>query len=75
MGDRLDDLFLRFQIKGFMPIEIPELVKDILDIMDNRELRTITTFDQELEELGWGINIMDNTTYELITSLAEGNVT
>jgi hypothetical protein len=74
MGDRLNDLFLRFQIKGFMPIEIPELVKDILDIMDNRELSTITTFDQELEELGWGINIMDNTTYELITSLAEGNV-
>ena len=65
---------MSFQIKGFMPIEIPELVKDILDIMDNRELCTITTFDQELEELGWGINIMDNTTYELITSLAEGNV-
>ena len=74
MGDRLNDLFLRFQIKGFMPIEIPELVKDVLDIMDNRELSTITTFDQELEELGWGVNIMDNTTYELITSLAEGNV-
>ena len=74
MGDRLNDLFLRFQIKGFMPIEIPELVKDILDIMDNRELCTITTIDQELEELGWGINIMDNTTYELITSLGEGHI-
>jgi len=65
---------LRFQIKGFMSIEIPELVKDVLDIMDNRELSTITAIDQELEELGWGLNIMDNTTYELITSLVEGNV-
>ncbi|MBW2573751.1 MAG: hypothetical protein JRE61_15900 [Deltaproteobacteria bacterium] len=74
MGDRLNDLFLRFQIKGFMPIEIPELVKDVLDIMDNRELSTITAIDQELEELGWGLYIMDNTTYELITSLVEGNV-
>jgi len=74
MGDRLNDLFLRFQIKGFMSIEIPELVKDVLDIMDNRELSTITAIDQELEELGWGLNIMDNTTYELITSLVEGNV-
>ncbi|MGA9177543.1 MAG: hypothetical protein WBZ05_09885 [Desulfobacterales bacterium] len=74
MGNRLNDLFLRFQTKGFMPIEIPELVKDVLDIMNHRELCTITTFDRELEELGWGINIMDNTTYELITSLVEGNV-
>jgi len=74
MEDRLNDLFLRFQKKGFMPIEIPGLVKDLLDIMDNIEICTITTIDQELEELGWGINIMDNTTYELITSVVESNV-
>jgi len=74
MEDRLNDMFLRFQIKGFMPIEIPKLVKDVLDIMDNREFCMITTIDQELEELGWGINIMDNTTYGVITSLLEGHV-
>ena len=74
MEDRLNNLFLRFQKKGFMPIEIPGLVKDVLDIMDNLEICTITTIDQELEELGWGINIMDNTTYELITSVVESNV-
>ena len=74
MEERLSDLFLRFQIKGFMPIEIPELVKDVFYLMENQERCTITTIDQELEELGWGINIMDNTTFELITSLAEGNV-
>jgi len=74
MGDRLSDLFLRFQIKGFMPIEIPELVKDVLDIMDHRELCTMATIDQELEELGWGVSIMDNATYELITSVVESNV-
>ena len=74
MGDRLSDLFLRFQIKGFMPIEIPELIKDVLNLMENQKICTITAVDQELEELGWGINIMDNATYELITSLLEGNV-
>ena len=74
MGDRFNDLFLRFQTKGFMPIEIPELVKDVLDIMDHREPCTMATIDQELEELGWGISIMDNSTYELITSLVEGHV-
>ncbi len=74
MEDRLNDLFLRFQKKGFMPIEISGLVKDVLDIMDNLKICTITTIDQELEELGWGINIMDNATYELITSVVESNV-
>ena len=74
MGDRLKDVVMRFKIKGFMPIEIPELVKDVLDIMDHRKLFTMATVDQELEELGWGIDIMDNSTYELIASLAEGNV-
>ena len=73
MKCRLNDLFLRFQIKGFMPIEISELVKDVLDIVDNRGLCTLTTFNQELEDLGWGINIMDRVTYELITSIVEGN--
>ena len=72
--DRLSDLSMMFQTKGFMPIEIPELVKDVLDIIYHQEFRTITAIDRELEELGWGLNIMDNTTYELITSLVEGNV-
>jgi len=72
--DRLSDLFMMFQTKGFMPIEIPELVKDVLDIMSHQELRTIPAINRELEELGWGLNIMDNPTYELITWLAEGNV-
>lgn len=74
MGDKLNDLFLRFQIKGFMPIEIPELVKDIFEIMDKRRNCTITNIDQELEELGWGINVMDHVTYGLVISLVEGNV-
>ena len=72
--DRLSDLSMMFQTKGFMPIEIPELVKDVLDIIYHQEFRTITAIDRELEELGWGLNIMDNKTYELITSLVEGNV-
>lgn len=74
MENRLDDLILMFQMKGFMPIEIPELVRDILDIMENRGHCTITTIEQELEDLGWGMGILDSATYELITSLVEGNV-
>ena len=66
-----DDLFLRFEIKGFMPVEIPDLIKDILNIVRNIERFTKTSINQELESLGWGIGVIDNVTYELITSLVE----
>jgi hypothetical protein len=71
MENRLDDLFLRFQTKGFMPIEIPGLIKDVFNILDNDGYCTITAVNQEMEDLGWGIEIMDNVTYELVNSLVE----
>ena len=71
MENRLDDLFLRFQTKGFMPIEIPGLIKDVFNILDNDGYCTITAVNQEMEELGWGIEIMDNVTYELVNSLVQ----
>ena len=74
MGESLNDLFHRFQTKGFMPIEIPDLVNDVIEIVANGDHCEITTIDQELEELGWGINVMDNVTYGLIKSLVEGSI-
>jgi hypothetical protein len=71
MENRIDDLFLRFQTKGFMPIEIPGLIKDMLNILDNGEYCTITAVNQEMEDLGWGIEIVDNVTYELVISLVQ----
>jgi hypothetical protein len=73
MDLKLNDLLESFKKKGFMPVELPGLVKDVLDIVGTSGYSTITTIDQELEDLGWGISIMDNVTYELITSLLENN--
>jgi hypothetical protein len=73
MEIRLNDLFQMFKTKGFMPVEIPGLVKDVLDIVGTSGYSAITTIDQELEDLGWGIGIMDNVTHELVTSLLEDN--
>ena len=69
MENRLNDLFLRFQAKGFMSIEIPGLIQDVFNIIGKGRYCTITDANQELEDLGWGIEIMDNVTYELINSL------
>ena len=69
MGNRLDDLFLSFQTKGFMSIEIPGLIQDVFNIIGKGKYCTITDTNKELEDLGWGLEIMDNVTYELINSL------
>jgi len=69
MENRLDDLFLSFQTKGFMPIEIPGLIQDVFNILGKGRYCPITNVNQELEDLGWGIGIMDNVTYQLINSL------
>jgi hypothetical protein len=69
MENRLDELFLSFQTKGFMPIEIPGLIQDVFNILGKGRFCTMTNINQELEDLGWGIGIMDNVTYELINSL------
>jgi hypothetical protein len=71
MENRLDDLFLKFQTKGFMPIEIQGLIKDVFNILSNGGYCSITAVNQEMEELGWGIEIMDNVTYELVNSLVQ----
>ncbi len=69
MENILDDLSLRFQTKGFMPIEIPGLIQDLFNMLGKGRYFTITYVNKELEDLGWGLEIMDNVTYELINSL------
>ena len=71
MENRLDDLFLSFQTKGFMPIEIPGLIQDVFNMLGKGRYCTITNVNQELEDLGWGIGIMDNDSYELMNSLVQ----
>jgi len=73
MEIRLNELLQRFKTKGFMPVEISGLVKDVFNMIGNSGYSTISTIDQEIEDLGWGIGIMDNVTHKLITSLLEDN--
>ena len=73
MEKRLNDLFLRFKTKGFIPIEITGLIKDVFNIIGKGETCSITTINQELEDFGWGVGVMDNVTNLLITSLLEYN--
>jgi hypothetical protein len=69
MENRLGDIFQSFQKKGFMHNETPGIMQDVFNIMGKGRYCTIADANQELEDLGWGVEIMDNVTYELINSL------
>jgi hypothetical protein len=72
MEDMFDDLFARFKAKGFLPEEIPDLVKDAIAIAKETEDTSKNAIEQELEELGWGIGVLDTYTYHLINLLKTG---
>ena len=64
-------LLKRFRNKGFMPIELPGLMKDIINTIRQKENYTLNTVNLELESLGWGIQIMDQALFEETLSLIE----
>lgn len=65
METRLNNLSLRFQTKGFAPIEIRGLIKDVVCILDKSKYCSLAEVNRELEDLGWGLEIMDNVTYDI----------
>jgi hypothetical protein len=69
-GQRMDrrpvNLSLIFQTKGFSPVEIPGLVKDIVLILKQGRHSTLNEVNRELEDLGWGIDIMDRATFDTL---------
>ena len=69
MISRLNNLSLIFQTKGFLPIEMTGLIKDAFAILDTNEYCTLTEVNQELESLGWGIEILDKVTYAILEDL------
>ena len=52
-----------------MSIEIPRLIQDVFNMLGKGRYCNIMNVNRELEGLGWGIEPMDNVTYELINSL------
>ena len=73
MKEIVDILLYKLSNRGLTPVEIPRLVKDILNIVvDGGELTT-STINRRLETLGWEEAIVDQFTFELILALVENN--
>jgi hypothetical protein len=63
MRKALDNLEKWFKEKGLYQEEFPYFIKDILSYMDQKENMPLNSLNQELEILGWGIQIMDEAAY------------
>jgi hypothetical protein len=54
--------------KGFGFEEIPELINDLILLLQQPENRTTVYVNQELENLGWGIQLLDESLFQKIVS-------
>lgn len=68
MKNRLNPLTLNLRKKGFTSIEIPYLVKDFFVILNQGRNCTLTEVNKNLEDLGWGIEIIDKATYGAVAA-------
>jgi hypothetical protein len=55
--------------KGFTPVEIPELLNDLTLLIHQSKSCTTNYINKELENLGWGIQIIDESLFQEIISL------
>jgi hypothetical protein len=68
MGKFSETLADRLIKKGFSPAEIPELIDDLVSLFRRGEKHTSTDLNQELETLGWGLDLLDESLFQEILS-------
>jgi hypothetical protein len=64
-------LLLKFSSKGLPPGQVARLVKDVLNMVNDSGDLSVPDLNQRLAYLGWGEEILDEFTYELIIFLLE----
>jgi len=71
MKEIVDLLMYKLSNKGLTPVEIPRLVKDVLNIVSDGGEFTTDIINRKLRRLGWNEEIVDQFTFELIIALLE----
>jgi hypothetical protein len=68
MGKVSETLTDRLMKKGFSPVEIPELIDDLTSLFRRCKNHTAAHVNQELETLGWGVDLLDESLFQKILS-------
>jgi hypothetical protein len=74
MADFIFTLMREFHRKGIHPKQLQELLTDIEIFFQNNGYRSRQQLNLELENLGWGINIIDRETYDRIIHLLDATI-
>ena len=71
----VDLLVVKLSLKGLPPGQVARLVKDVLNMVNDSGNLSVTDVNRRLAYLGWGEEILDEFTYELIIYLLENEET
>lgn len=74
MDYKFNMLITGLENRGFMSLEIPNLIRDIVSFLREEIPHSVSSLNRELEDLGWGINILDEYMYDLLISLMGWNM-
>ena len=68
MEEEFDQLTALFEGSGLPSLEIQYLIADVARIIQENSYHTIDSVNRELEDLGWGIDPLDDGSYDLLRS-------
>ncbi len=71
MDKILDTLLSRLSEKGIIPLHVPYLVRDMLNIVRDRSGIPLEDINLRLENLGWEKDILDDFIFELILNVTD----
>jgi hypothetical protein len=66
-------LIERLMDKGIPPSHISGLVRNVLNVIGDGGLFTTELVNEQLELLGWGPQVLDETSFQLIVSVLESD--
>jgi hypothetical protein len=61
----------RLASRGIPQTHIPALIQNVLRIIENGGLFTTKRVNEHLQELGWGEDVLDESSFQLIVSILE----
>ena len=64
MNKAIDNLSAWFGQKGLVQEEFPYFIRDVIHFIDREGYASLQSLNQELEALGWGIQLMDESEYK-----------
>lgn len=72
MKSKFNRLLLSLKNKGLSNMEVAGFLTDFRDLRQRRGIPPLDYANLEMENLGWGVSIMDTALYRDLISLIEG---